>query len=157
MVTGGFPVGSETFVSDHVVGLLEAGCDLEVLALRPGDGTAFDERSIALGVPERVRQADLGRPYASRLARLLGRLLRIARRSPREAWGLMSPRHPTWTLNGILAEAAAALPDGPWPRRYDMVHCVFGPSGIVASRLRRASTASSGRAASSRADSAARG
>jgi len=138
MLTGGFPVGSETFVSDQVVGLLEAGCDLEVLALRPGDGTAFDERSIALGVPERVRQADLGRPLASRLARLAGRLLRIARRSPRAAWGLVSPRHPSWTLNGILAEAAAALPDGPWPRRYDMVHCVFGPSGIVASRLRRA-------------------
>ena len=43
MITGGFPLGSETFVSDQVTGLLEAGCDLEVLALRPGDETAFDE------------------------------------------------------------------------------------------------------------------
>jgi colanic acid/amylovoran biosynthesis glycosyltransferase len=138
MITGGFPLGSETFVSDQVTGLLEAGCDLEVLALRPGDETAFDERSVALGVPGRLHRADLGRSLVSRLLRLPGRLLRVARRNPRAAWGLLSPRHPAWTLNGILAEAAAALPDGPWPRQYDMVHCVFGPSGIVASRLRRA-------------------
>lgn len=138
MVTGGFPIGSETFVSDQVTGLLEAGCDLEVLALRPGDGTGFDDRSRSLGVPERVHRADLGRSLASRLLRLPGRLLRIGRRSPRAACGLLSLRHPTWSLNGTLAEAAAALPDGPWPRRHDMIHCVFGPSGILASRLRRA-------------------
>lgn len=138
MITGGFPIASETFVSDQATGLLEAGVDLEVLALRPGDGTPFDERSRALGVPERVHHADIGRPLPQRLERLPGRAIQVAGRSGRAAWGLISPKHLPWSWNGVLAEATAALPRGSWPRRFDMIHCVFGPSGILGSRLRRA-------------------
>ncbi len=138
VVTGGFPLASETFVRAQCSGLMAAGCDVEVLALRPGDGSDFDEQERSLGLPARVRAASLDRPLAARLLRAPLRAGRIGLQSPAAAWKSVSPWSGWRASSGRLLEAFAALGDGAIPRRYDIVHAQFGPSGIVASELRRA-------------------
>jgi colanic acid/amylovoran biosynthesis glycosyltransferase len=138
VVCGGYPLASETFVRDQCTGLVEAGCDVEVLSLRVGDGTPFDARETALGLPTRTRRARVDRPLAARLLRLPDRLLRLLVRSPRAAWGSVSPSRGWRGMSGQLLEAAAALGFECLPRRYDAIHCQFGPSGAMASLLRRA-------------------
>ena len=138
VICGAYPLASETFVRDQCTGLLEAGCDVEILALREGDGSGFSELEKRLGVPRRLRQARFDRSAVSRLLRLPGRILRLAMRSPRAALGSVSPRRGWRGVSGQLLEAAAALGLDRLPRRYDAIHCQFGPSGVVASQLRRA-------------------
>ncbi len=138
VVCGAYPLASETFVRDQCTGLVEAGCEVEILSLRRGDGSAFSELEKRLGVPERLRQARLERAAIARVIRMPGRLVAMALRSPRAAFGAVSPRRGWRGLSGQLLEAAAALGFERLPRRYDAIHCQFGPSGVVASQLRRA-------------------
>lgn len=138
VVCGAYPLASETFVRNQCTGLLEAGCEVEILSLREGDGSAFSEREERLGVPGRLRQARLDRTAFARVLRLPGRVLSLARRSPRAALGAVSPRRGWRGPSGQLLEAAAALGLGRAPIRFDAIHCQFGPSGVVASQLRRA-------------------
>ncbi|MGA1708217.1 MAG: hypothetical protein ACO4CI_05965, partial [Phycisphaerales bacterium] len=127
VVCGGYPLASETFVRDQCTGLVEAGCDVEVLSLRGGDGTPFDARETALGLPTRTRRARVDRPLAARLLRLPDRLLRLLVRSPRAAWGSVSPSRGWRGMSGQLLEAAASLGFECLPRRYDAIHCQLGP------------------------------
>ena len=138
VVCGAYPLASETFVRSQCTGLLEAGCDVEILSLRSGDGSAFSAEETRLGVPERLRQAMFERGMPARVLRMPGRLARLAMRSPRAALGSISPRRGWRGLSGQLLEAAAALGFDRAPHRYDAIHCQFGPSGVVASQLRRA-------------------
>lgn len=138
VVCGSYPRASETFVRDQCTGLLEAGCDVEILSLRAGDGSAFSEREEAIGVPQRLHRASLERGAIARMIRMPGRLARLAPRSPRAALGSISPRRGWRGLSGQVLEAAAPLGFERVPHRFDAIHCQFGPSGVVASKLRRA-------------------
>jgi colanic acid/amylovoran biosynthesis glycosyltransferase len=120
VVTGGFPLRSETFVREQCTGLVEAGHEVEILALRPGDGT-WSPRDLAAGLPGRTRPVRLDRPA---IARLLASGRAIVRRP-----GLVAALAPNlgWrAVSGQLVEAAGAL--GP-RRAFDAIHAQFGPSG----------------------------
>jgi colanic acid/amylovoran biosynthesis glycosyltransferase len=138
VVCGGYPLASETFVRDQCTGLVEAGCDVEVLSLRIGDGTPFDGRETNLGLPTRTRRARLDRPLLARLLRVPDRFVRLFLQNPRAAWGSVAPKRGWRGCSGQLLEAAAALGFDGVPHRYDAIHCQFGPSGVMASQLRRA-------------------
>lgn len=127
LVTGGFPLASETFVREQAVELLERGVDLDILALRPGDGT-WDHRDRRLDVAGRTRTASIDRPLVSRLALAPIRAVGLARH-PRLVARLLSPRLGWRAISGQLLEIAAALGG---PRRYDAIHCEFGPMGRIA-------------------------
>lgn len=126
MVTGGFPLASETFIREQAVELVEQGVDLEILALRPGDGT-WGRRDLAVDLASRTRTANIDRPRLSRMARIPGRLAMLAGQGGRP-WRAISPRLGWRATSGQLLEIAAALGG---PRRYDAIHCQFGPMGRI--------------------------
>lgn len=138
VVTGGFPLRSETFVRDHLTGLLERGADVTVLALHPGDGSAWDATESRLGVEARVHRARIGDPVVQRVLAAPGRFAAIGARSPLVACRLVSPRRGWRGPSGVLLAAASALGPHGVPHRFDRIHAEFGPSGVVASLLRRA-------------------
>ena len=56
LVAGGFPLASETFVREQCLQLVERGVDLEILALRPGDGT-WTAREQKAAIADRILAA----------------------------------------------------------------------------------------------------
>ncbi len=127
MVTGAFPLASETFIREQAVELVEEGVDLEILALRPGDGT-WGRRDLDVDLASRTRTANLDRPRWGRLVRGVPRFARLAFRTPGVALRSVSPRLGWRAMSGQLIEIAAALGG---PRRYDAIHCQFGPMGRI--------------------------
>jgi len=138
VVTGGFPVRSETFIRDHVTGLLDAGAEVTVLALHDGDGSAWDEDELRLGLSDRVRRARIAAPLRHRLFRMPARFLAHASYALGPAWRLVTPKQGWRGPSGILLEAASALGAAGAPHQFDRIHAEFGPSGVVAAKLRRA-------------------
>ena len=61
LVAGGFPLASETFVREQCLQLVERGVDLEILALRPGDGT-WTARERKAEIADRILAANIDRP-----------------------------------------------------------------------------------------------
>ncbi len=127
MVTGAFPLGSETFIREQAVELVEEGVELEILALRPGDGT-WGRRDLAVDLASRTRTANIDRPRCARLLRGIPRFLSLAVASPGTACRSISPTLGWRAMSGQLLEIAAALGG---PRRYDAIHCQFGPMGRI--------------------------
>ena len=128
VVTGAFPLGSETFIREQCLELLEQGAEIDVLALRPGDGT-WSERDRAAGLESMVLQADIDRPLVGRLAMAPGRFIGRFLRSPGLAMRSVSPALGWRAASGQLLEIAAAFDT--LPRRYDAIHCEFGPMGRI--------------------------
>lgn len=138
LVCGGFPLRSETFIRDHATGLIDAGCNVTVLALHPGDASPWDAHEQSVGLPNRVRTADINRPVSLRMALGLARAARLGCAAPRLAFRSIDPRLGWRAPSGQLLEAAAALGISGVPHRFDRIHAEFGPSGVVASVLLRA-------------------
>ena len=128
VVTGAFPLASETFVREQCVGLLEQGAEIDVLALRPGDGS-WSDRDRAVGLSGRVFQANIDRPLLSRLALAPMRFLSLCLASPSAACRAISPSLGWRATSGQLLEISRAM--GSSCRRYDAIHCEFGPMGRI--------------------------
>lgn len=126
MVTGAFPLASETFIREQAVELVEEGVDLEILALRPGDGT-WGRRDLAVDLASRTRTANIDAPRLRRMARMPGRMAALALQGGRP-WSAVSPRLGWRAISGQLLEIASAIGG---PRRYDAIHCQFGPMGRI--------------------------
>ena len=126
MVTGAFPLASETFIREQAVELVEQGVDLEILALRPGDGT-WGRRDMDADLASRTRTANIDRSCSSRVARIPLRMATLAARGGRP-FSAISPRRGWRATSGQLLEIASALGG---PRRYDVIHCQFGPMGRI--------------------------
>ena len=126
MVTGAFPLASETFIREQAVELVEQGADLEILALRPGDGT-WGDRDLEVDLASRTRTADIDRPRGERIARMPWRMASLAAQGGHPL-AAISPRLGWRATSGQLLEIAAALGG---PRRYDAIHCQFGPMGRI--------------------------
>ena len=62
LVAGGFPLASETFVREQCLQLVERGVDLEILALRPGDGTWSERERAAGSLTGSSRRTSIVRP-----------------------------------------------------------------------------------------------
>lgn len=134
VVAGRYPLASETFVRQQCLGLMRLGHRVEVLALAAGDG-AYTARERDERLPERTRCAHLERGVRGRLAGIPSQWLRLATRSPRAALAAFSPRHGRRAMSGQLLAIADAIGA---PRRFDAIHCQFGPAGIVGMLMRRA-------------------
>jgi colanic acid/amylovoran biosynthesis glycosyltransferase len=138
LVVDQFPAVSETFILDEVVALLEQGCDVHVFGTaRPAGAVQHpDVERLELHArttyPEDPAGGARGR-RASWVGQLTGAvrhpgiIARIARLLP----SLLRHRR----LNVVLGLANARdLPDP----RFDVVHCHFGPNGLVGLGLREA-------------------
>lgn len=130
-----FPVPSETFVVDQIVGAQERGHVVDIYALeRPN---AKGVSAIPHRLEQRVRYLTAPRGagirlvtasilltrYGWRAFRLVARALNVFR-YPREAATL-----------SLLFKAAPFVIEG--PQSYDAIHCQFGPLGCIAMRLRQ--------------------
>jgi colanic acid/amylovoran biosynthesis glycosyltransferase len=125
-----FPVSSETFILNQIVGLIRRGHDLDIHV------------SYCVEPSNRAQHADIER------YRLLGRirsppipevkLARLASATRRVAlWGWRRPaitldslnvlRHGRSALNLVVLHDALPALDA--PQRYDVIHCHYGPNG----------------------------
>ena len=129
-----FPTPSETFVLDHVIGLIERGHDVTVFAHRPRAAIAMDPAADRHRLHARTFYPDIPEGRARRIfgacavvatllpsrANLLARSLDAARYG-RDA---LSLRLLYWTK---LLERHAP---------FDVLHCHFGPVGNLIANLR---------------------
>lgn len=136
-----FPELSQTFVLGQIVGLLELGHDVEVLAGGPAEGAAeheayqraverfeLDRRTTYSGMPE-----SLTRRFAQGLSRVPG----IATRHGATIAKLLDVSRFGWfAASGTTLWMAKPLLDA--PRRYDAIVAHFGPQGMIAAALREA-------------------
>lgn len=127
LVAGGFPLASETFVREQCLQLVERGVDLEILALRPGDGT-WTARERKAEIADRILAANIDRPTWERLSRIPHRFLSRLIRNPASAVGAVNPARGWRGASGQILEIAAAIGGG---GRYDAIHCEFGPMGRI--------------------------
>ncbi len=133
-----FPAVSQTFVHDQVVGLLQAGMDVDVWAWWPGPAAGPTDDSAPASGPSLVPRT---RYFGTVPGSIVGRCLRgmvVAGgglfTAPRATIGCLRP-----SLVGSSARSLRALlefaPLRPG-RRYDAILCHFGPVGRAAVRMR---------------------
>lgn len=130
-----FPSWSETFVSNQISGLRARGHDVEVFAQRresagpplPDDGPKEPP------LPVHYRPVVPDNRFL-RIVRGVGPLARGLRTNPPAALRALNVRrHGRLAASLELLYSAAAL----FPRRsFEVVHCHFGPNGILAAALR---------------------
>lgn len=135
LILSEFPAVSETFVLDHITGLIDRGHDVEIYAFRPGTGGDFHSDVTRYGLIERTRyRPSLPRNYALRLLKAIGLFLVYGWRRP-------MPLIRSLSLRRFGREAArlilfhAAVPHLA-RRKYDIVHAHFGANGVLAANLR---------------------
>lgn len=133
-----FPRLSETYFLEQIVGLIQAGHDLDIIATIPGgqpkvhpDVERFDllARTHYTGVPAEDSQlgaaARLALANVSRLPRNILKLLNVP------SYGCMTVDHFTRVVHG------AVLFSGFRDAAYDIIHCHYGPNGLMGASLRQ--------------------
>jgi colanic acid/amylovoran biosynthesis glycosyltransferase len=133
MIVNGFPELSEKFLVNQVTGLLDAGVELDVYAaVRPSAGKRHElagryglyDTTIYAGVPRSVRV---------RISELPGLVARGFLRDPSGTLrALRWDAYSTAAKNLKTLYFARAFAG----RRYDIVHCHFGPNGLIGAYLK---------------------
>jgi colanic acid/amylovoran biosynthesis glycosyltransferase len=128
-----FPSVSETFILNQLTGLIDRGHEVEIFAASAGDRKVVHADVHKYGLLERARYHGIVPPpralqKAFWVAQNRKRILQLLRRRP-----------------GMLAAPRLALSPSLWRktqmlngacRAFDVVHCHFGPNGILAASLR---------------------
>jgi colanic acid/amylovoran biosynthesis glycosyltransferase len=129
-----FPKTSETFILDHVTGLLDSGIEVDVIAEQAESSTAVHPAARRVDVVESVvYTATCPHTRIGRAAKALPYALR-ALTQPWPAW------RGSWKrVSRAISDARTAVwtaPEHRGRRRYDVIHCHFGPLGMRALALR---------------------
>lgn len=127
-----FPTLSETFILNQIVGLLERGHQVDILARRAGDTSVLHPDVLRCGLLQRTRYID---PPSNKMTRALKGLSLIATNLHRH------PKPVLASLNAItygrdslsLKLLYSAIP---FLEGYDIIHCQFGPNGNLGATLR---------------------
>ena len=135
LILSEFPALSETFVLDHITGLIDRGHDVEIYAFEPSvTGDSHPEVS-RYGLIGRTRyRPSLPNSYALRLLKAIGLFLV-------HGWRRPVPLLRSLNLHRFGRDAArlllfyAAIPHLT-RRKYDIVHAHFGANGVLAINLR---------------------
>jgi colanic acid/amylovoran biosynthesis glycosyltransferase len=130
-----FPAVSETFVLNHIVGLIKQGCDVTILAEQARDESI---RHASIQHHDLLRRTIYHRMPKGKFARAVqglligGRLLAARKTVALRALNCFRFGRSAWSLR-LLYWVARLDEQG---RRFDIVHCHFGPIGELAVRLR---------------------
>ncbi len=130
-----FPDVSETFILDHITGLIDCGVDVDIFARISPSNEPRHPRVDEYGLLERTKYLDTAPPTTTRLGRYAGYLKAVYR---------CFSRRPMQTLKAVnfirygrgsvdLLNTLDVLPGQ--TSTYDIVHAHFGPIGIIAQRL----------------------
>jgi len=125
VVVGTFPELSETFILDHVIGLLERGHDVQIIANRPveTEPVHYDVHSLDL-VSRTVYRPSRKRPYRQMIKSVAPAVTSLLTRHPRSISRLLAHApDPGVTHRGELKDllAISRVSD------VDLFHCHFGP------------------------------
>ena len=140
VVLGRFPVISEQFIVNHVVGLIESGHEVTILAAERGDLQRIQpmvrdysllERTLYMGIPRSPMQRVLSLPVLL-LWNLLLRPLRTLR-------ALNYRRYRTGVTSGKTLFFLHRLAR----KRYDVLHVHFGANGLTGAFLKDCAVAGS--------------
>lgn len=137
-VVNAFPILSETFVREQILGMAERGHDVAIYALDDCHNTehVYGERLDRFGWTERVHYL---RAPAGKMARLLGAWSVLSAGTSRNLALLGSLNVARFGRDalglGLLYRSAALARQG--RQRFDVIHAQFGPLGHIAVRLRQ--------------------
>ncbi len=131
-----FPALSETFVLNHVTGLLEAGHEVTVLADRPRADALVHPDVARWGLAGRTIYRDMPEPHAKRLAHGAVLAAQIIAHRKAFAWRMLDARRYGREAASLSLFYWAARLEGIRP--FDVVHCHFGTVGQTAAALREA-------------------
>ncbi|MGF1459197.1 MAG: glycosyltransferase [Leptolyngbyaceae cyanobacterium] len=127
-IVGQFPVLSETFILNQIVGVIERGHEVDIFAERWGDVEKVHPDVTKYSLLERtyVMQSIPNNP-ALRLAGGIGLLFKTAWKAPKFFLSALNVFEHGLLAAGLwLFHAADALYDKP---SYDIIHCQFGTQG----------------------------
>lgn len=139
-IAGTFPKVSEKFIIDQVAGLMDHGCEVDIVsAYSPRAGKQHPVVG-TYRMLERTMQLNIPRSRRARTVRGVVLTARNLVRTPRRALRALSVRrYRTAASLGKLPFFLNALST----RHYDVVHGHFGPSGLVAAYLKESGIADS--------------
>jgi len=128
-----FPTLSETFILNQIVGLLEGGHEVDIVAKRPGDDGVLHPDVLRWGLLQRTRYID---PPSNKLIRSLNGVCLIATNFHKRPKPILA------ALNAIaygkdslsLKLLYSAIP---FLQGYDIIHCQYGPNGNLGAILRK--------------------
>lgn len=131
-----FPSVSETFVLQQITGLLDRGHEVDIFASRPELVTSLQEDVTRYRLMERTHYwASLPRTPLRRVLAGGMQLIRHLHRSPLKLiQSLWATKLNDWPhSHGLLSQALAMR----GTQAYEVIHCHFGPTGLLALSLRR--------------------
>jgi colanic acid/amylovoran biosynthesis glycosyltransferase len=127
-----FPHAHQTFIVSQLDGLVRLGHEVVVYARVPEPDDEDPEAEERLARFRRA-QPDLPERRLPRTRAGLRLALRVGRRHPRLVCRALDPvRFGRYALSFATLQAAAPLLDRP---RFDIVHCHFGPAGVLGAML----------------------
>ncbi|HOX31131.1 MAG TPA: glycosyltransferase [Spirochaetales bacterium] len=136
VLVGSFPELSEKFILNQLCGLIDRGIAPEVFAAMRapgGPGAKGHELAGRYGLAARATYADLPRSAGRRLLEAPGLLASCLARDPASALRALRISDYATAAKNLktlyFLEAFAG-------RRYDILHCHFGPSGLVGAFLK---------------------
>lgn len=133
MIVNGFPQLSEKFLVNQVTGLIDAGVDLDVYAaVRPAEGKRH-ELAERYGLFDRTIYAGVPRSARTRLMELPGLLARGLLNGPAATLRALNAATYTAAARNLKTLYFSRAFAG---RRYDIVHCHFGPNGLIGAYLK---------------------
>jgi colanic acid/amylovoran biosynthesis glycosyltransferase len=133
MIVNSFPELSEKFLINQVTGLIDAGIDLDVYAaVRPTEGKRHDLAS-RYGLYDRTIYAGVPRSTKARGIELPGLLLRGLVKDPWSTLRALGTSTYTTAARNLKTLYFAKAFTG---QRYDVVHCHFGPNGLIGAYLK---------------------
>lgn len=127
---------SETFILRQIIGLLERGHTVDIFAAAPADSWNLHRDAHDPRLLDRVHYLRGPRRSFRRMVTAPWVMARVGWRSPKvcaRALNVFRYRRAALSLN-LLYAAATLLKSG--GGRYDIIHCQYGPLGLVAMRLR---------------------
>jgi colanic acid/amylovoran biosynthesis glycosyltransferase len=131
-----FPAISETFVLDQLTGLITRGCEVDVYAQRLWPSAVAHPDVAGHRLMDRAWQL-CPPPVSSRTARVVSGFRDVGRallRSPRLVARSLSPLR--FGLEALKLRPFYRMAPFVGGVQYDVVHCHFGPNGVMATALR---------------------
>jgi colanic acid/amylovoran biosynthesis glycosyltransferase len=132
MIVNGFPETSEKFIVNQVTGLMDRGVELDVFAALKPPAARVHELADRYRLVERTKYLCIARSLRARAAGLPALFARNAFRHPAMTAKALSPRYATVSRNFKTLHFLDAFAG----RRYDVLHCHFGPNGLIGAFLK---------------------
>ena len=124
MIVSDFPILSQTFILNQIVGLLDRGCEVDIYSERRGSTDKIHPLVEKYGLLERTYYLpELPENLLLRLINGIGLILKYAIRCPRQLWRSLYP-FPLSDLTFSLWLLYTVIPN--LNKNYDIIHCQFG-------------------------------